>query len=147
MDDYVPKPIELEVLGRALAAAAAQVARRRAGEAVINPARIEQLRAIGEDASLLEEVLASFLGEAPQLLDTLARAVRERDGALLASTAHYLQSSIDFVGANRMRLPCANLELMGKGGTFEEADGQLADLTRAFEEARTALQGLQGGGL
>jgi len=143
MDDYVPKPVELDVLARTLAAAAERVALRRAGGAVINPARIEQLRAIDDDASLLDEVIASFVGEVPQLLQKLARAAGEHDGPLLASTAHYLQSSIDFVGANRMRLPCSNLELMGKGGNFEHADEQLTDLARAYEEARAALQALK----
>jgi PAS domain S-box-containing protein len=142
MDDYVPKPIELEVLDKALATAAGQVAARRSGGAVINPARIEQLRAIGDGASLLDEVIASFLGEVPQLLHKLALAVSGQDGKLLASTAHYLQSSIDFVGANRMRLPCSNLELMGKGENFEDAEQHLADLARAYDDTRTALQAL-----
>jgi len=145
MDDYVPKPVELAVLDKALAAAAGQVAARRSGGAVINPSRIEQLRAIDDDASLLDEVIASFVGEVPQLLDKLTHAVSGQDGPLLASTAHYLQSSIDFVGANRMRLPCSNLELMGKGGNFEDADAQLADLARAYDEARTALEALREG--
>ena len=142
MDDYVPKPVELEVLDRTLAAAVARVAERRAGGPVINPSRIAQLRAIGEGASLLDEVIASFVGEVPQLLHKLADAASRQDGPLLASTAHYLRSSIDFVGANRMRLPCANLELMGKGGHFDDAQAQLAALALAYDEARAALQAL-----
>jgi HPt (histidine-containing phosphotransfer) domain-containing protein len=78
----------------------------------------------------------------PQLLHKLALAVSGQDGKLLASTAHYLQSSIDFVGANRMRLPCSNLELMGRGENFEDAEQQLADLARAYDDTRTALQAL-----
>jgi PAS domain S-box-containing protein len=144
MNDYVPKPIELEVLDKALAAAVGHVAARRREDAAIDPARIEQLRAIDDEASLLDEVIASFVGEVPQLLHKLAHAVREHDGQLLASTAHYLRSSIDFVGANRMRLPCTNLELMGKGQNFEGAQEQLADLARAYDEAMTALLSLGG---
>jgi PAS domain S-box-containing protein len=138
MDDYVPKPIELAVLERALAAAAAQVAARR-GAAVIDPARIAQLRAIDDEASLLNEVIASFVGEVPQLLHKLEHAVREHDGQLLAATAHYLRSSIDFVGANRMRAPCTNLELLGKADNFDGADEELAALTHAYEDTKTAL--------
>lgn len=144
MNDYVPKPIELEVLDGALAAAIEHVAVRRRDGAIINASRIDQLRAIDDGASLLDEVIGSFVGEVPQLLDKLARAVETRDGALLASTAHYLQSSIDFVGANRMRVPCINLELMGKGEHFEEAGAQLAELRRAYEEASSALLALLG---
>lgn len=142
MNDYVPKPIELEVLDKALATAIERVAARRRDDVAIDPARIEQLRAIDDEASLLNEVIASFVGEVPHLLHKLDHAVREHDGQLLASTAHYLRSSIDFVGANRMRLPCTNLELLGKAQNFEGAQEQLADLTRAYEEASTVLLAL-----
>jgi len=69
--------------------------------------------------------------------------VREQDGQLLASTAHYLRSSIDFVGANRMRVPCTNLELLGKGENFEGAAEELAALARAYDETRSALLALR----
>jgi len=142
MNDYVPKPIELEVLDKALAAALQHVAARRRGDAVLDPARIEQLRAIDDEASLLDEVIASFVGEVPQLLHKLEHAVREQDGQLLASTAHYLRSSIDFVGANRMRVPCTNLELLGKGQNFEGSREQLEELALAYAEAKEALLAL-----
>ncbi|KFC74944.1 response regulator [Massilia sp. LC238] len=144
MNDYVPKPIELEVLDGALAAAVEHVTARRRDGAVINASRIDQLRTIDDGASLLDEVIGSFVGEVPQLLDKLAHAVETRDGPLLASTAHYLQSSIDFVGANRMRVPCINLELMGKGEHFEDAGAQLGELRRTYEEASSALLALSG---
>ncbi|NIA52975.1 response regulator [Massilia sp. TW-1] len=144
MNDYVPKPIEMDVLERALATAHAHVAARRRGDGVLDAGRIGQLRAIDDDgASLLEEVANAFVGEVPQLLHKLAHAVRERDGQLLAATAHYLLSSIDFIGANRMRVPCTNLELMGKSENFEDAQEQLALLTAAYEEAKDALLALR----
>jgi PAS domain S-box-containing protein len=143
MNDYVPKPIEMDVLDKALAAAREHVATRRAGAAVLDPARIAQLRTIDDDASLLEDVVNAFVGEVPQILHKLEHAVREHDGQLLAATAHYLLSSIDFVGANRMRVPCTNLELMGKAENFEDADGQMAELTQAYAEAKDALLALR----
>jgi CheY-like chemotaxis protein len=143
MDDYVPKPIEMDVLDKALAAAHGHVAARRAGDSVLDPARIAQLRTIDDDASLLEDVVHAFVGEVPQLLHKLEHAVREHDGQLLAATAHYLLSSIDFVGANRMRVPCTNLELMGKAENFEDAQAQMAELTAAYEEAKVALLALR----
>ena len=78
----------------------------------------------------------------PQLLHKLEHAVREQDGQLLASTAHYLRSSIDFVGANRMRVPCTNLELLGKGQNFEGSREQLEELALAYAEAKEALLAL-----
>ncbi|MCU6501661.1 response regulator [Rugamonas sp. A1-17] len=142
MDEYIAKPIELQVLNTALVAAIGQVSARRRDDAVLSHARIEQLRAIGEDLSLLDEVVASFIAEVPQLLEKLALATTAQDAQLLASTAHYLQSSIEFVGANRMRLPCCNLELIGKSDNFKNAAEQLQDLTLAYEDTRTALLAL-----
>ncbi|RFP10976.1 response regulator [Duganella sp. BJB488] len=139
MDEYIAKPIELHVLNSALVAAIARLATRRPDDAVLSHARIAQLRAIGEDLSLLDEVVASFIAEVPQLLEKLASAATAQDAPLLASTAHYLQSSIEFVGANRMRLPCTNLELMGKGENFDDAAEQLQDLALAYEDTRKAL--------
>jgi PAS domain S-box-containing protein len=144
MNDYVPKPIELAVLDRALAAAFEDLAARRPDQSVIGQARIDQLRAIGED--LLREVIGAFVGEVPQLLHKLEHAVQARDGQLLASTAHYLHSSIDFVGANRMRLPCTNLELMGRGENFDDAAGQLAELADAYAATNAALLALLADG-
>jgi PAS domain S-box-containing protein len=143
MNDYVPKPIELEVLDRALAAARNHLAVRRQGEAVLDASRIAQLRVIDDEASLLDDVVDAFVGEVPQLLHKLAHAVREHDGQLLAATAHYLLSSIDFVGANRMRVPCTNLELMGKAENVGDAEEQLEMLTAAYEETKTALIALR----
>ena len=143
MNDYVAKPIEIDVLDKALAAARAHVAARRKNDAVLDPARIAQLRTIDDDASLLGDVVDAFLGEVPQLLHKLAHAVRERDGPLLAATAHYLLSSIDFVGANRMRVPCTNLELMGRADNVEDAQDQLEELTDAYEDAKEALLALR----
>jgi HPt (histidine-containing phosphotransfer) domain-containing protein len=143
MNDYVAKPIEIDVLDKALAAAHAHVAARRKNDAVLDPARIAQLRAIDDDASLLGEVVGAFVAEVPQLLHKLAHAVRERDGPLLAATAHYLLSSIDFVGANRMRVPCTNLELMGRADNVDDAQDELASLTEAYEEAAGALLALR----
>jgi HPt (histidine-containing phosphotransfer) domain-containing protein len=143
MNDYVPKPIEMDVLDKALVAAREHVAARRAGDAALDPARIAQLRAIDDDASLLEDVVNAFVGEVPQLLHKLDHAVREHDGQLLAATAHYLLSSIDFVGANRMRVPCTNLELMGKAENVEGADEQMAELTAAYEKTKAALLALR----
>ena len=143
MDDYVPKPIEMDVLDRALAAAREHVAARRRDAAVLDLSRIAQLRAIDDEASLLDDVVAAFIGEVPQLLRRMEHAVREQDGQLLAATAHYLLSSIDFVGANRMRVPCTNLELMGKAENVEDAQEQLAALGAAYEETKNALTALR----
>jgi CheY-like chemotaxis protein len=141
MDAYLPKPVVLDELRRALAAGIAAVAARRRAPEVVDPARLEELRgAAGAGDGVLEEVVAAFLDGVPPLLARAGQAIEAADGALLAATAHYLLSSIDCVGAGRMRLPCLNLELLGKADNLEGAREELAVLVREFEGVRGALR-------
>ncbi|MBQ5961990.1 response regulator [Massilia sp. ZL223] len=141
MDAYLPKPVVLEELRRALAAGIGAVAVRRRAPEAVDPARLRELRgAAGGNDGVLEEVIAAFLDGVPPLLARAGQAIDAADGPLLAATAHYLLSSIDCVGAGRMRVPCLNLELLGKADNVEGARAELAALAREFEGAREALR-------
>ncbi|OGB21342.1 MAG: hypothetical protein A3I66_04590 [Burkholderiales bacterium RIFCSPLOWO2_02_FULL_57_36] len=143
MDAYVSKPVELDDLRRALTAATPSAARAAAPEIseVINQRRINQLLEIQDEnsPSLLSEIIGSFLNDSPQILETISQAVANQDAKLLESTAHYLQSSIDFLGANHMREPCRKLERMGKEHAFPGAEIVLELLKQEFELARQHL--------
>jgi signal transduction histidine kinase/CheY-like chemotaxis protein len=145
MDAYLPKPVVLDELREVLVQAIDVVAERRRAPAVINPLRMQQLHTTeGGDGTLLEEVVGAFLEETPGLLAKAAQAIAARDGKLLAATAHYLLSSIDVVGAERMRIPCFNLELLGKADNFDGAHDELAALVRELEDASQALLAMRG---
>ena len=143
MDAYLPKPVIFDDLRQALALAIDTVTARRA-PAAIDPARIRELAADdGHDGGVLDQVVGMFLQEVPGLLEKAAQAVRGRDSAGLAGTAHYLLSSIDAVGATRMRDPCSRLQVLGNSGRFDTALELLAALAREFDAARLALLALQ----
>jgi PAS domain S-box-containing protein len=144
MDAYLAKPVVLDELLEVLDRAMAVVAQRRRAPAVLNPRRMQELQSTeGANGALLAEVIDTFVQEVPQLLARAAAAIDAGDGPRLAASAHYLLSSIDIVGAERMRVPCLNLELLGKAGNVEGAPEQLADLRREFEAVRQALSELR----
>ena len=143
MDTYLPKPVIFDDLRQTLAVAIETVTARRA-PAAIDPGRIRELASDeSHDHSVLEQVVNLFLHEVPGLLEKAAQAARMRDSAGLAGTAHYLLSSIDAVGATRMREPCSRLQSLGNLGRFDPVQDCLDTLTREFAFAKSALLKLQ----
>ncbi len=139
MDTYLPKPVIFDELRQTLALAIETVTARRSPSA-IDPARIRELVAGAAGYNgVLDEVVTVFLEEVPAMLATAAQAIRAQDGAALAATAHYLLTSIDTIGAIRMRDPCSRLQMLGKLGGLETAQEALAALAREFDVAKAEL--------
>jgi len=144
MDTYLPKPVIFDDLRQTLALAIDTVKARRAPTA-IDAARLGALADDNaHDGSVVDQVVDLFLQEVPGLLERAAQAVRRRDSASLAGTAHYLLSSIDGVGAIRMRDPCCRLQSLGNLGIFDTAQDSLARLASEFQDAKSALLLLRG---
>ena len=144
MDAYLPKPVILDDLRTALALAIDEAQARRRTAQVLDPARLRELDPDG-DGQLAAELGAAFADEVPGLLEKAGAAVRARDAAGLAAVAHYLLSSIDIIGAQRMRLHCMHLELLGRAGNLDGAPDELAALAREFDAVRAALRGAAEG--
>jgi hypothetical protein len=86
-------------------------------EEVINQKRINQLLEIRDEnnSSLLSEIIDLFLNGPPQILKKTFHAFAQQAAKLLESIAHYSQSGIDFLGANRCREPRMKFERISKG--------------------------------
>jgi CheY-like chemotaxis protein len=139
MDAYLPKPVILDDLRTALALGIEQAQGRRRSALVLDPARLRELDP-DPDGELAAELGAAFADEVPGLLDKAQDALRAQDAAALAAVAHYLLSSIDIIGAQRMRLHCMHLELLGRAGNLDGAQEELAALAREFDAVRAALR-------
>jgi PAS domain S-box-containing protein len=166
MDDYLPKPVELEDLARALgrlapaaAAGAAAPPPAPAASAVFAPAdpalacgappaaavldrrRLDQLRTLEDEDNprLVADIVEMFLRDAPQHFGKLAEAVNAADAAALKAVAHRFLSSIENLGAVAMRERCMALEALGRAGTTAGAAPLLAALEADFAAARQAL--------
>ncbi|CAN5397056.1 hypothetical protein BH11PSE11_BH11PSE11_39390 [soil metagenome] len=148
MDAYVSKPIELEDLRAALIAITGAAAKDSdqaldsGADGVIDRRRIDQLLAVQDEHNprLLSDLIELFLNESPAHLQTIAGALARKEAKLLESTAHRFLSSVENLGAQRMRLPCMELERIARSGKLDEGHALLESLQREFELARNQLQ-------
>jgi len=156
MDDYVSKPIRVNLLIEALERAAAyrhvdlvsetavgiepeidESKEESGSEEIVNLDRLRQLA--GGDDEFLIELIQTFLEDAPQLMEKMRTAVSQNDSAALRLTAHSLKSNAADFGAMILAGQCQELESMGKSenlnGAFEiltEAEGEFAQVQSAL---------------
>jgi signal transduction histidine kinase/CheY-like chemotaxis protein/PAS domain-containing protein len=164
MDDYVSKPIRIDDLVDALSKSrplatdldipsqvegnsiAPLTYHRKKQEnsepgappdlTVLDPAALADLLSLlGGEFIYLEEVIDSFLEDAPQLLAELQDCVAEGDPVGASRIAHSLKSNGADFGAHAFSELCRELELQGKSGKMEGA----AELAAQIETEHTKL--------
>ncbi len=144
MDDHLAKPytrLQLRnILVRWLPPDLVESSGEVAGEAgnsqrtdgrttLLDQAALDNIRAIDDDGSVLDEVLQMYLDEAPLQLAALQAAAAGNDLPTLASTAHAMKSASFNVGAKALGELCKRLEKQAKAG---ESQG-LVDLVSAID--------------
>jgi len=117
MDDYLSKPTGLEGLGACLrkwlpfvdASSADPTSRATPPSVDIDPNRISALRNdLGAEA--VHAVVTAFLGDLPQRVTTMEKALAEGDRAVIRRTAHTVKSSAALFGAGQLEAAAATLE-------------------------------------
>jgi PAS domain S-box-containing protein len=147
MDAYVSKPVELDDIRRVLIEVAGPVketAVERAdgdGEPVIDRRRIDQLIELQDENSptLVADLITLFFNDSPKHFDNIAASIKNGNAHALESAAHRYLSSIENLGAQRMRKHCMELEALGKAGKVERAALVFTALQREFDIARQHL--------
>jgi HPt (histidine-containing phosphotransfer) domain-containing protein len=117
---------------------------RRAEDAdtpVIDRRRIDQLLELQdkEQPTMVADLIALFIADTPRHFEHLAQAIRDRDAERMANAAHRYLSSIENLGARRMRTYCMELENLGRAGSTTGAEAGLELLRQEFEQARDEL--------
>jgi len=136
MDEYVSKPIRLEQLFSALekviggtqgsSAATAVPCRDGVPNQLIDHAAA--LGNVGGDRELLIKLVQTFDQECPAVLQELRRAIQFHDAPLLLRAAHTLKGTMRTLGVVQPASIAAQLELLGKTKTFDNAALMLAEL-------------------
>ncbi len=148
VDAYVSKPVELNdiravllAVGSAPPPAPETAAVGPESVPVIDPRRIAQLLELQDERkpTLVADVVDLFFIDSPQHLEKLAAAIAAGEAELLANKAHRYLSSIENLGARRMRTHCMELERIGRAGGVAGADEALAALRAEYEVARREL--------
>jgi len=143
MDDYIAKPLQKEDLLALLERfRIPPVATPNGGNALAALSVFSRetfLRRLEGDEVLLQRLIFLFHESTPLAVETIAAAIRARNGPVLASSAHALLSSLGVFGAREASEIATRLEQLGERGDFAHAPVALAELRLAFENMNTIL--------
>ena len=90
---------------------------------------------VGGDEADLIEIIASFLDEAPALMDALQKSARKGDLDLMRRSAHSLKSNARDMGAFDLAETCSRIEKIAGGGAAVADE----DVARAAQEMTDAI--------
>jgi PAS domain S-box-containing protein len=149
MDGYTTKPIDAEELFAEIdrqvtrfsllpVAEPPQVLPPCAAESMVDWAMAK--KAVRGDIQLLELIVETALGEIPQLLANIRRAVAAGDSPALRLAAHTLKGSIRYFGAQPVLESAQQLEDMGQNNQLETAAASLPALEQSAAELMCALK-------
>jgi signal transduction histidine kinase/HPt (histidine-containing phosphotransfer) domain-containing protein/ActR/RegA family two-component response regulator len=156
IDACLSKPFYADELNRALAqfpfpAAKTADAKKRTGGLAVNPpgatnaalgaVDAELLQRVGGDAKLLTRIIHTFLADYPKKLAQLGSAVRRKDTAVLAATAHALKGSISIFDTGKARECAQELQDMGRQKQISGAAKTLARLEEEIANLEKKLRG------
>ena len=156
MDDHVTKPIDPDVLARAVSRWI-PLRRRAAGQSgLTSAARISslpvdagilaQLREAGGQ-EVVDVALAGFLDSAPPSISDLRLAARAGDAKTLSFLAHRFKGTCSAVGARQLADICGQLEHADPTRDATAVLDMIQRLGVEFELARETLKGYQEAGV
>jgi len=95
----------------------------------------------GED--FINELLDTFLDDAPKLIDQLKSALAAKDADSFRRAAHSLKSNAATFGARRLSDLAKQLEMLGKEDKLADTGDGLNALEQAYQAAAIELKGLR----
>jgi two-component system sensor histidine kinase/response regulator len=161
MDDYLSKPFTQQqlaaVIGRWVALPLAATVHhddeppRLPPESVeviqrevINRVALDNIRALSHDRgdTLVQKVIAAYVDDTPQHLQTLRQAIAGLDAGSVRKVAHSLKSASANVGAQKLAQLCKEMEHLGRADTTEGAACILTDMEQEFQAVRHSLSAI-----
>jgi HPt (histidine-containing phosphotransfer) domain-containing protein len=169
MDDYVSKPIRIEELVKALSLViplnSDEVEKSTAGPVsrdgkpgaspgstraslpsandVLDPEGLNRLMSnLGGEFEFLEELIETFLEDAPQLIHELNQAVEKENLPEVHRLAHSLKSNGADYGAARFTELCRELEISARSGSLNGASGLAEQITNEYALVESALKSI-----
>ena len=113
-------------------------------DAIIDRTTFENLEATA-GADFVRELVATFLTEAPSMLDELRSALAANDAERFRRVAHSLKSNSNTFGALKLGAMAKGLELGGLAAA-READGKaIAQLASEYARVAQALSEIKRG--
>jgi CheY-like chemotaxis protein/HPt (histidine-containing phosphotransfer) domain-containing protein len=150
MDDYVSKPIQMDLLGAALLTVSGEDGPNTGSEGNLGlESRADQPgidllslpSSLGPDPiKMLKRVGPHFLDATSLQLNSMAEALEKADLDTVASTAHSVKSGAGMIGGVRFAELASDLEVLAHRGKEDLVPAVLTQLTAEFEQVRSALE-------
>jgi CheY-like chemotaxis protein len=148
MDDYISKPVRMELLQTALGKLIHPVETQPA-EPVVEPELLASIESsvaelqqeLGPEAAV--ELLASFLNDTPVSLAELTTLAKAKVRETFARAAHSLAGSCSIFGLSDMRQIALELEECAFAGEYQKCDPLIARLNQRYQAVQPALQRLR----
>ncbi len=151
MDGYVTKPINYALLAAAIGSVISQK-HQLAASPLVTPQkelaapppeiawdRADTLEKLGGDATLLEEVMAIFLEEAPRHMAALGKAVLQGNAKEIEEIAHTLKGELGYLGITGISQKAAELEKLGRTSDLRSATQIYERLAVEFSALLTSV--------
>ncbi len=94
-------------------------------------------------ADFIDELVNTFLEDAPNLVDEMRSALKVNDAEAFRRAAHSLKSNSATFGANRLSGLAKELEMLGKENRLSEAEAKLGPLEEVLHSVEAELRGLR----
>jgi two-component system sensor histidine kinase/response regulator len=138
MDDYLTKPIRIELLASVLEKwTQADVP---AGDGSIDQEQIDALLSLDDGVgNVFAEIVAEYLAQSVDARNELHRALGVREAHTVASVAHTLKGSSANVGAASLASICSEIEVLSRRGELSHAGDLIDSFDSEFARAMESL--------
>ncbi len=157
MDDYLTKPVDMQLLGQTLERWLAIVASGANGNSShstsdrdssssstmdidIDADRLDEIT--GGDAEFQRELIETFVEDAAEKLVQIRQALQSRDATAVAGHAHTLKGASGNVGVTSIQVTAEKMEFAAKNGDLDAASQRMDELDRFLEGTRSFAAGL-----
>ena len=100
------------------------------------------LEAVGGDRDFLNDLISTFLQDAPLQLSGLNSALADGNSEEFRRAAHSLKSNSAYFGAVKLQRLCKQLEEFGKGGDLSAVEALLREAEAEYALVKSALEAL-----
>ncbi len=138
MNDYLAKPVDLDLLAEVLAKWLAEPRPAERPKAVFEGEPL--LRRLMGDRELAGSVLKCFLHDVPSQLNNLRQRLKDADAAGVRMQAHALKGAAATVSAEDLRVIALAIEQSGKTAQLDQCAELLPRAAEEFERFKSALE-------
>jgi HPt (histidine-containing phosphotransfer) domain-containing protein len=95
---------------------------------------------VGDDEAFLNELIETYLEDAPTMIGEMEQAIGAGEAAALRMAAHTLKSNSADFGSMELSELAKNLEHIGREGSVDGAADLMAEVKAQFAKTKASLE-------